>query len=362
VSIGYEVDFLPVGDGKKSGDAIALRFGELLVDPPQQTVVVIDGGFEASGEALVEHIRKHYKTTTIAAVVLTHPDGDHASGIKALLEKMTVHNLVMHLPWNHTDDIDHLFLDDRVTDESVKRRLRESLDAARELEKIAKRKGIKIVEPFYGLTGFNNVMRVLGPTEAYYKSLLPGFRGTPVPKEGFEALVERLLKEAKETVKKVAEKWGFETLDDSGETSAENNSSAILMFSIDGENMLFTGDAGIPALTEVYARLQAENFDFSTLKFVQVPHHGSRRNIGPTLLNAIIGPKLAQPATIKTAFVSASADGAPKHPAKKVTNAFMRRGAPVHVTAGTSKSHRKNAPDRGWVNSTPLPFYDEVEE
>ena len=30
--IGYEIDFLAVGDGEKSGDAIALRFGNLLVD------------------------------------------------------------------------------------------------------------------------------------------------------------------------------------------------------------------------------------------------------------------------------------------------------------------------------------------
>ena len=167
---------------------------------------------------------------------------------------------------------------------------------------------------------------------------------------------------AKEAVNMIAERWNFETLDDTGETTAENNSSAILMFSIDGENMLFTGDAGIPALTEVAARLHAEGFNFSTLKFVQVPHHGSRRNIGPTLLNTLIGPILAQPATIKTAYASASVDGAPKHPSKKVTNAFLRRGAPVHVTAGTTKCHRKNAPDRGWGNSSPLPLFNEVEE
>jgi hypothetical protein len=29
--IGYEIDFLPVGEGEKSGDAIALRWGNLLL-------------------------------------------------------------------------------------------------------------------------------------------------------------------------------------------------------------------------------------------------------------------------------------------------------------------------------------------
>lgn len=28
--MGYEIDFIPVGNGEKSGDAIVLRFGNLL--------------------------------------------------------------------------------------------------------------------------------------------------------------------------------------------------------------------------------------------------------------------------------------------------------------------------------------------
>lgn len=136
-----------------------------------------------------------------------------------------------------------------------------------------------------------------------------------------------------------------------------------MLFTVAGESLLFTGDAGIPALSEAVARLQAERFDFSTLRFVQVPHHGSRRNIGPTLLNTLIGPKTTQPISIKTAFASVSPDGAPKHPAKKVTNAFLRRGAPVHATAGYTKRHHKNAPPRsGWASSVAVPFYNEVEE
>lgn len=361
-TIGYDVDFLAVGDGEKCGDAIALRFGNLLASAPEQTVVVIDGGFKDSGAALVKHIRDYYKTEIVDAVICTHPDNDHASGLEIVLTELGVSNLMMHLPWTHTQETSHLFEDARVTDEGVKRALRESLETARNLEKLAKQKDINIVEPFWGVTGFNKVMRVLGPTEDFYKNLLPGYRGTPEPKVGLAFAFGQLVKEAKETIKKVAEHWGLETLDDTGETTAENNSSAIILFSIGGESLLFTSDAGIPALSEAVKRLQAEGFDFSTLKFVQVPHHGSRRNIGPTLLNTLIGPKTSQPITIKTAVASVSPDGMPKHPAKKVTNAFLRRGAPVHVTAGIQKYYHQNAPDRGWSKSTPLPFYNEVEE
>ncbi|MBN2037293.1 MAG: MBL fold metallo-hydrolase [Chitinispirillaceae bacterium] len=361
-TIGYEVDFLPVGDGEKCGDAIALRFGNLLAIPPEQNVVVIDGGFKDSGTALVKHIRDYYKTFNVDVVISTHPDNDHASGLEVVLTELNVGNLLMHLPWNHTQDTSHMFEDDRVTDEGVKRALRESLDTTRNLEKIAKQKNINIMEPFCGLTGFNKSMRVLGPTEEFYKTLLPGYRGTPEPKAGMGVGFAQFYKEAKEAVKKVAENWGFETLDDTGETSAENNSSTIILFTIGEDNLLFTGDAGIPALSEAIGRLQAENFNFSTMKFIQVPHHGSRRNIGPTLLNTLIGPKTSQPTIIKTAIASVSPDGAPKHPAKKVTNAFLRRGAPVHITAGNMKCQYENAPSRGWSNSVPLPFYNEVEE
>ena len=57
----YEVDFLPVGD-ERSGDAIALRFGNLQGSREEQVVIAIDGGFTESGEALVTHINTHYNT------------------------------------------------------------------------------------------------------------------------------------------------------------------------------------------------------------------------------------------------------------------------------------------------------------
>lgn len=56
--VGFEIDFLPVGEGERSGDAIAFRYGL----PGSYRVMVVDGGTKASGEKLVEHIRLHYGT------------------------------------------------------------------------------------------------------------------------------------------------------------------------------------------------------------------------------------------------------------------------------------------------------------
>ncbi len=358
--MGYEVDFLPVGKDK-SGDAIALRFGNLFGSRSEQTVVVVDGGFRDSGEALVSHVRDYYGTDRVDVVVSTHPDADHASGLEVVLEKCKVGSLWMHLPWQHTDDIARMFKNDRVTDTSVSEALRRSLDNARALEKLAIAKGIPIIEPFAGVSDATRHFLVVGPTAQFYESLLPQFRGTPEPKQG-SGLLEKFVTGAREVIHRIAENFHIETLDDTGETSAENNSSAILHLAVNGHGLLFTGDAGMPALTDMADRLTALNFDFSGVNFVQVPHHGSRRNVGPTILDRIIGPKLREEAVLKTAFVSVGTEGAPKHPSKKVTNAFRRRGAPVHATDGQKKWHYYNAPARNWGASVALPLYTEVED
>jgi beta-lactamase superfamily II metal-dependent hydrolase len=360
--MGYEIDFLPVGEGEQSGDAIVLRFGDLYGERSQQTVIVVDGGFKESGEELVKHVKKYYGTSRVDLVVSTHPDADHAGGLEVVLEELEVGRLWMHQPWNHTDDIARMFKDGRVTDDSVRKALRRSLDTARGLERLAEKKGIPLAEPFAGLTDDAGCLRVLGPTEDFYESLLPDFRGTPEPKEGV-GVIKKVAAEVREIICKIAERWDFETLDDEGETSAENNSSTVLLLTVDGRTSLLTGDAGIPALINVADLLEAEASRISTLKFIQVPHHGSQRNVGPSVLDRLVGPKQSEDKKIMTSFVSASKGGAPKHPSKKVTNAFRRRGAPVCTSPRETMRHSENAPDReGWKTLTPLPFYNEVED
>ncbi len=60
--MGYEIDFMPVGEGEKSGDAIALRFGNLNGNRSEYKVVVVDAGFkESGGNELVAHIKNTTK-------------------------------------------------------------------------------------------------------------------------------------------------------------------------------------------------------------------------------------------------------------------------------------------------------------
>jgi len=360
--MGYEVDFLAVGDGERSGDAIALRFGDLYGDRSRQTVVVIDGGFHDSGEKLAEHIVKYYKTDLVDIAVSTHPDADHVGGLAIIMDKLNVVSLWMHLPWKHANNIEGMFCNGKImTASNIRAELRESLESVRTLDTKAREKGIAVIEPFVGVVETTKSLYVLGPTKDFYETMLPGFLATAGSRaDGF---MQRVAEKAKDFVTKVAEDWRYETLDDSGETSAENDSSVILLLLCEGHAVLFTADAGIPALTEVVGRLDSVGFDYSSLELLQMPHHGSKRNVGPALLDRILGPKLAEDTHLRSAYASCSVGGSPKHPSKKAVNAFRRRGTPVYVTQGRNIWHHRNAPARADYGSiSPLPFYNEVEE
>jgi hypothetical protein len=54
-----EIEFLPVGDASRPGDAIVVRYG----DTSSYELMIVDGGNLASGEALVRHIRKYSAIT-----------------------------------------------------------------------------------------------------------------------------------------------------------------------------------------------------------------------------------------------------------------------------------------------------------
>lgn len=360
--MGYEIDFLPVGNGERSGDAICFRYGNLSGRRDEQTVVVLDGGYKESGEKLVSHIKTHYNTEYVDIVINSHPDCDHSSGLEVVLSELSVGELWMHQPWNHTEDMAKLFKDGRVTDNSISERLQKSLNDAIALEEIAEEKGIPIIEPFYGLTDKTGSLKVMGPTLEYYESLLTEFRATPEPKQ--EGAVSKALAAFAEMVRKIAEDWNFETLSDEGETTAENNSCTILQLDVDESHLVFTCDAGIQAISMAIDKMEIHGFSHEKLKFVQVPHHGSHRNVGPTVLNRLLGPKRVTDTKIRSAFVSCCPEGEPKHPNKKVMNAFRRRGSPVHATQGSSKWHySSDAPARAnYSASIALPFYPEVEE
>jgi len=351
--MGFEIDFLPVGEESQSGDAIALRYGDLTPGRENQRVIVVDGGFADVGPRLVQHVKDYYHTNRVDIVVSTHPDQDHISGLLVVLDEMEVGQLWMHLPWKHSEDLASGSKSARRS--ALSETLQKSLAGAEDLEALARKKGVPIVEPFSPFSSDDGYFTVLGPTIDFYEQLLSEIE----PQQAIGARIAALLAKA---IRFVYETLQHETLTDDGQTSPQNNSSTICLLHCDGRMGLFTGDAGIPALEQAIGRLEAIGYSPGQMSFVQVPHHGSRRNVGPNVLDRLLGPTGRQE-TQGEALVCAARKGEPKHPSKKVTNAFLRRGYKVYATRGRCLLNHHAAPPRlGWTAAQPLPFYDQVEQ
>ena len=351
--MGYEVDVLGVGEKSTSGDAIAIRFGNLHGSLEEQTVVVIDGGYKEDGAKLVNHIRTHFGTSKVDLVISTHPDQDHINGLTTVLEELEVTELWIHKAWEHNQGLAAKFNDGRVTDNSLGEKLKANLQAAYDLTRLAESKSVTVLEPFTGLTF--GAVSVLGPSLPYYEELLPQFDGMPNAKqEGARTespLLKGILAALEGTDKTVSASWGSDFIDDEDSTSPKNNSSVITQIIVDGKRLLFCGDAGVTALEHAADQLESCTSG-AELRFFQIPHHGSKRNVGPAALNRIIGQPVAQGViTSITAIASTAKEGEPKHPHKAVLNAFTHRGVKALATRGKGICVFTDAPQRpGWSN------------
>jgi beta-lactamase superfamily II metal-dependent hydrolase len=353
--MGYEIDFLPVGEGSRSGDAIAVRYGNLFGERSEQTVIVIDGGFTANGDALVELLRNHYDTDRVDVVVATHPEQDHITGLEVVLKELSVGELWMHRPWMHSETIAAARSASFKTLQ-LSERVQESLSEASDLETLADELQIPIIEPFAGHSTPDGCFTILGPDIDYYEELLSEIPGAIVA--AASSLVRKL---AEAAASLVPESLFEETLTDAGKTSAQNNTSVISMLNVEGRRSILTADAGMPALERAANRLEGEGYEPGDCKFIQIPHHGSRRNVGPAVLDRLLGD-MGTEQTRGSAFASAAKEGAPKHPAKKVTNAFHRRGYKARATQGKAWLYHHEAPPRpNYSPGEALPLYGMVE-
>jgi len=357
----YEIEFLPVGNGEKSGDCILFHYFEDGVEK----IIVYDGGTKTSGEAMVAHIKKYYGTEKIDYLINSHPDGDHVSGLIYVLENMEVGEVWIHQPWKYSKEILDLFHDGRMTANSLSERMKEKLRMAHRVYELAEEKSIPVREPYAGAQ--IGPFTVLSPDKEWYiKTLVPDFSKTPTKaKLVIEKFVDSIESLA-ETVKNLLlEAWGEENLPNNVETSAENDSSVILYADILNKGFLLTGDSGVMALNQ--AAEYAENNGLKIkdyIQFVQIPHHGSRRNVSTETLDRLIGSTSSSEHSVlnKTAFVSASTSST-KHPRDRVVNAFMRRGFKVVATKGNTIRKYYKMPERnGWGVAQPLDFSYEVDD
>ena len=331
----FEIDFLPVGD-TKSGDAIALRFTHPLSGEWVQ--VIVDAGFKDDGEALVDHVSRYYDSSVIDLAILTHPDGDHIGGMGEVLRGFEVRKLWLQDIGSHGGS---------------------SLPAARaikELLTVAGEQGTDVYEVFAGDQEFDGALTIIGPDRGFYDELVTEQVSGVSPTT---SVAKAALAATRGVWDRIGNVLGEEIPFPEKEVNPRNNSSTVTLLNLDGKRVLLTADAGVPALSRAWDYADSEGLA-DDLSFVQIPHHGSRRNGSSAWLDRLLGPTGQEPN--RSAFLSV-APNSEKHPSGRIVNAYERRGCYVIATAGVPQCFQEETPMRpGWSNAIPLgPMIEEDE-
>jgi beta-lactamase superfamily II metal-dependent hydrolase len=356
--MGYELEFLPVGDS--SGDAICVRYGSNAL--LGYTVHVVDGGYSDTAQTIIDHIEKYYGAgTRIAHMVLSHADNDHACGLIDVLKQFDVGALWMNRPWLYAVQVLDKF-HGNWTLEGLIKKMKEMHPYLVELEKIAAEKGTPVYEVFQGAS--IGQFTVLAPSRPRYIELIPDLDKTPpsYAEAKSTSLFAPIVDAAKAAVSWIKEKWDIETLDENPPaTSASNETSVVQIGVFDDHRVLLTADVGPAGLTEAanYAELLGL---LGSLKVVQVPHHGSRRNVTPAVLNRWLGERMANSGVVRGGALCSVGKNKTEHPRRKVSNAFIRRGYPVYCARTGPVQYGHDMPARNWNSATAEPFHEDVED
>jgi beta-lactamase superfamily II metal-dependent hydrolase len=283
--------------------------------------ILIDGGNTSDAEKVLEFLGGR-GIKYLNHIVCSHPHDDHAGGLLGVVKSPNIDfgQAWVHLPWKHIDQTTLATTLNR--SEAVAKRvvtiIRASVQSSRDLVNAIVARGKPIAEPFQGMSiGF---LFVCGPSLQFYEQLLKDFTDFEKLKAMEQSMVAH---DAQNLVETLFETTAFAKQAEAAEsglgkapTEPENNSSTILYAKHAEDALLFTADAGIEALA---AARQA--YKLESVNWMQIPHHGSRRNVNEDLISYF------KP---KTAFVSA--DGTKKHPRRAVVNAFKAVGTQVFST------------------------------
>ena len=363
--MAYEIDF--VGSDKVTKDYGAIAFRYWSPSANRWVVCVFDGGTSEAGVVLSKHIETYYLQRLpkeIDMVFCSHPDLDHASGLKNILQKYSVRYLIMNRPWLYLDELYEKVKDGRITKESLERTLREKYKFIDELESLAvQQRDCKIIP---GLTEsvLFPTMSIVSPTREFYIQSLVDSEKTPAMDSATgtisaQSFVSNALRALVKWIKTI---WGKDDIREGETTSAENESSIVLEVQPDGdEPFLLLGDVGCKGLSAAMDFADTNSIPLNRCTFLQIPHHGGRHNVSPSVLDRLVGCKVTNGTKpIKVAFVSVGKGS--DHPRKCVTNAFINRGCNVYVSSATTLHHYSGkVPDRGWTTAKAEPFSSEVE-
>ena len=289
----FEIDMLDVN----AADAFLIHaFTKESNGMELEYVVLVDAGNEGDGEKIINHIQKYYTQQYIDLVIITHCDSDHYGGMQYLIEKnnenkdFRINKVWVHDPYDHVDVDDVKYIRKEET-------LRDRLNAAyafsdgSNLLDLLDESNIEREEVFSGDDYASLNIKVLGPDEDYYESLIPDFRvdldfKEEQPEDEYKGLV---------CFAQTEDQFLSKALEDAEDDNSKvNQSSIIFAFCPKGQVFLFTGDAGRDALGRV---INAYN-GLKNIKWLKVPHHGSKHNLNNSIISRL-NPQISYISTEK---------------------------------------------------------------
>ena len=350
----YQIQFFSVGNESKGGDAILI---EVFDENDKPHLAIIDGGYSEDGQRMVDYLVGKYgedDKVVVDVVFNTHPDLDHIRGLKTILEsdKLEVANLVFNRPWRDAGLKKEWFADRRITEGSLTDRIRDSFSVADDLESIAIKKGIKICPGKAGITIWNQTLQVLGPSEnlcrrnlllsdktpdSFLSKYNKPYQHVALPEEDYNPTDGQVIE------------WI-----DEEQTSEINQTSMIIALVLDNFKVLFTGDAGKEAINSALVFWEKAGNKASSFSVVQLPHHGSRKNIDPNIINRL---------NAKEYIISCPPDGiAEGHPSRRLINKILELtpNADIYKTAGCNFVFHKGMGIE-YEHQTPAVFYSKMD-
>ena len=321
---GYEIYVLNVG----KADSIFIRYWE----DGYFTTILIDGGYKKDTDQVEQFLverQAEFWFDKVDHLVSTHGHDDHISGLIELIERnpTSFANAWVLTPDDLGNPLTHsrLLRLNRCRAYHTETSMRSALNSRKELVDVCNLARIPVSAPWLGAR--IGPLIVLSPTAQFVNSqfsLLDTDSDVRSLESGYVSKFKARTSAAQYL--QLFEANEEKPLGDF--VVPENEISVILGMEFGNTIHMTTGDAGCAALYDVIG-----NFGkiLAQLDWMQIPHHGSRRNMDPNLV------KFFSPTS---AFISC--DGSRKHPSQKLVNAFKGIGTEVYSTAYSTETN-------GWL-------------
>jgi beta-lactamase superfamily II metal-dependent hydrolase len=331
----FVIDFVYVGDG----DAIIIWARE-----PNKSdfVFFLDGGDAGNGQKVVDHYRKwiepNLQSQRAIGFINSHPHEDHIDGLLEIVDKLgstmsfAIYNdPVECITAEHKDRLYRAYMKGEDPDIT---HLYQEFEQIEKLNGFCKKYNLKRYNAYNNINFWNGQFRILMPSEDFYVNEVQYFAD------------EELLKAKDFSVKPEPvdisqdDSKPCEIVDESDDTTPENLTSTVIQLTDSkGKKYILTADAGVASFDYMESY-----FDATNIAMVQLPHHGSRRNVSARWINKF-----------NPGLFMVSAEGNNKHPRRAVINCIKRH----HPNCNVYSSHVNQGgmcymtnkdifPSRGW--------------